>query len=176
MITLGLGIGANTAMFAVVRSTLLRPIPFDGGERFVYLWRAKPTGTMTVTPSAEMLNLWRQSANSIDAIATYSTTEFVVDGDSQPTTLPGAQVSADLLPLLGIKPLLGRAFVASDTVEGEDRIALLFDALHAKPALRSATDRSLDLRFGDSCIGHGRCGCLLHAGAACDEGGSGGGA
>jgi predicted permease len=125
VLTLGLGIGANAAIFSVVRSTLLHPLPFQGGNRLVYLWREKPTGFITFPPTAEMIQSWREHATSFDAIATYRQEEFIILDDGEPETLTAAAVSADLIPLLGVQPFLGRAFVASDTIPGQDHVVLL---------------------------------------------------
>jgi predicted permease len=128
VLTVGLGIGANTVTFSVVNTTLLQPLPFDGAERYVRVWRKSDRGSMRITPTAEMIAAVREHATSFDAVATYSSTRFVVSEDGEPRELGAAVVSPELIPMLGLRVELGRPFTPSDTTPGQDKVVLLTEA------------------------------------------------
>ena len=127
VLTVGLGIGANTVIFSVVNTTLLQPLPFDGGERYAAVWRKSPQGTMRITPTAEMIAGVREHATSFDAVATYTGSRFIVTEDGEPRELNAAAVSPELIPMLGLQLPLGRPFVPADTITGQNKVALLTD-------------------------------------------------
>lgn len=104
-----LGIGANTAAFSVADFVLLRPLPFAHPERLVKIWESPPGG-YRLEPSPPNYHDWKAMATSYDAMAAYHPTAFNLTGQGEPERLSGIAVTADLLPLLGVKPALGRAF------------------------------------------------------------------
>ncbi len=128
ILTLAVGISANAVIFGAVNSTLLRPFPFDGGDRIVYISNKSPQGAMRFAPSSMAVHAWRERAASLEGIATYGGQDFVVDLSGEPERLRAASVSVHLLPFLGVQPLLGRIFVPQDTVPGNDRVGLLTEA------------------------------------------------
>jgi putative ABC transport system permease protein len=113
VLTLALGIGANTAIFSVVNGVLLRPLPYPAPERVVRLFETATRQTMSsdrmeVAP-ANFLD-WQTQAQSFSGIAAYGYTELALaDGDAA-QRIEGALVSANLFSVLGVQPLLGRAF------------------------------------------------------------------
>jgi predicted permease len=125
LLTLAVGIGANTVIFSAVNSTMLRPIPFEGGDRWVTIWNTSPEGSMMWAPSPAAVHAWRERASSLESIATYGSTGFVMDSDGEPEAIVAAAVSVQLLPFLGIQPILGRGLVAEDTIPGNDHVVLL---------------------------------------------------
>ncbi|MBI1760068.1 MAG: ABC transporter permease [Acidobacteria bacterium] len=117
LLTLALGIGANTAIFSVVNAVLLRPLPYAEPERLVALG-----GTDVRHPGAEVEDSssypdffdWRARNQSFEAVAVYHTATFTLTGNDAPAHLSGQVVSAELFDLLRAKPYLGRTFTRAD--------------------------------------------------------------
>ena len=126
VLTLALGIGANTAIFSVVNAVLLRPLPFAEAERLVWVggWvgNDKEQG---VTP-ADFLDYREQSQSFTQLAASLSETVPVnLTGSGEPERLRGAMVTANYLDVFGMKPALGRTFLAGEDEEGRDRVIQL---------------------------------------------------
>jgi predicted permease len=115
--TLALGIGANSAIFAVVNAVLLRPLPFRDPARVVLIEevikRISPQG-MAVTPS-DLIEFQRGS-QAFESVAGYTITSMDLTGGGEPERLQGLRVSSQIFPVLGVSPVIGRAFT-----QGEDR-------------------------------------------------------
>jgi len=129
VITLALGIGANTAMFSVVYGVLLKPLPFERPQELVRVRESNPTRgfpDFSVTPPAFVD--WRQMNRSfVDLAATYDTA-FNRTGAGQPEHLEGMRVSASLFHLLGVQPLAGRLFVTEEEEIGKHFVALISES------------------------------------------------
>ena len=123
-----LGIGANTAVFSVTDHVLIRPLPFADPERLVKLYE-NPPGYTRMELSALNYRDWRQRSTSFEAMAAYRPTSANRVGAGEPQRLDGAEVMADLLPLLGAKPLFGRGFDAEDESAGAPGTVLLSHGL-----------------------------------------------
>jgi putative ABC transport system permease protein len=123
--TLAVGIAANTIIFGAINSTLLYPMPFEGGDRFVYIQQVSPAGTMRTAPSSTAIHAWRERALSLESIATYGSEPVVVRLADEPMPARAVNASVELLPFLGTDPVRGRGFSAQDTVPGHDRVALI---------------------------------------------------
>ncbi|MBI3450198.1 MAG: ABC transporter permease [Acidobacteria bacterium] len=125
VLTLALGIGANTAVFSVVNAVLLRSLPYPDPDRLVMAWEsdAQQTRTGPVSP-ANFLD-WRAQGDGALAMAALDFGDFNVVGDGEPERLRGARVSAGLFELLGVRPLLGRSLLAEDDREGAAKVVLL---------------------------------------------------
>jgi len=120
VLTLALGIGANTAIFSVVNAVLLRSLPYPEAERFVQV-RGSLTGALSVVEFQEL----EQQNRVFDGLFAFEATEFALSGKGQPEQLKGHFVSPQLLPLLNLKPYLGRVFSAAEYQAGQDQVALL---------------------------------------------------
>src|SRR5262249_49688419 len=112
VLTLALGIGANTAIFSVVNSVLLRPLPYPNAERLMTIWedhraRNGPVNEWTSPPGFED---WRDQAKSFDHVVALQDWQPTLTGQGEPERLTGAQVSHDTFAMLGVTPALGRAF------------------------------------------------------------------
>src|SRR5512138_1263361 len=125
VVTLALGIGATTAIFSVVHRLLLDPIPYPGGDRIVALNRSNAQGTLLTTPTPKLIEDWRAGAHSIEAIATFGWKSMMVAGRDEPEEMKVGQISADVLPLLGVKLGLGRSVLAEDTRIGAPKVVVL---------------------------------------------------
>ena len=120
IIVLALGIGASTVMFTVTDAVLLRPLPFSHPDRLVMVWRSAlkgPLGQGTV--SYPNFKGYRRQSHGFQAMAVYrGGADFTLTGKGQAARLRGEVVSADLIQLLGVKPILGRGFLPSDDTPG----------------------------------------------------------
>jgi putative ABC transport system permease protein len=123
---LALGIGANTAIFSVVNAVLLRPLPFEEPGRIVYLTgRAGADGAPTrVFSYPNFLDVKSQARVFEHAAAYGRAQQFLTEGD-EPERVQGAYVSAEMFPLLGVGPALGRAFTADEDQPGAPRVVVL---------------------------------------------------
>src|SRR5262249_53601691 len=129
VITLALGIGANTAIFSVVNAVLLRPLPFKEQERVVMVWHkgaAAAGGDRTPLAIADLLD-WRAQSHSFDAVAAFSYAPFNVTGQETPEWVLGAGVTANFFATLGVEAALGRAFLPDEDRPGAGRVAMLSD-------------------------------------------------
>ena len=133
MLTLALGIGANTAIFSVVNAVLLQPLPFVEPERLLWLggWLGadKEQG---VTP-ADFLDYREQSQSFKEIAAGISDgVPMNLSGNGEPERLQGALVTANYLDVFGVKPALGRTFVAEEGQEGHESVVILSHALWSR--------------------------------------------
>ena len=125
LLTLALGIGANTAIFSVVHSVMLRPLPYREPGQLVKIWPERPRASVS---KADYLDL-KNGARSFDGIAAYSNWGFTVTGSGEPAKLEGARVTANLFPLLGVDAGVGRIFALEEDQPGHDKVALISYAL-----------------------------------------------
>jgi putative ABC transport system permease protein len=122
--TLALGIGANTAIFSVVSSVLLRPLPFLEPERLVYLAEVTPQGgTFSFSP-ANFISMREQAALFEDIVA-FRGRSFTLTGDGDPERITGRRISAGFFELLGLGLLRGRTFTLDDDVAGAEPVVIL---------------------------------------------------
>ncbi|MBO0861031.1 MAG: ABC transporter permease [Chloracidobacterium sp.] len=129
VVTLALGIGANTAIFSIVNAVLLRPLPYAEPERLVALWE-RNTQRLEYRSSISYPNFfdWRAQSKSFERMASYYTNGMALTGVATPVSLRSAVVSPDLFATLGVKPLLGRWFVAEEERPG-NRAAIINHSL-----------------------------------------------
>lgn len=129
VLVLGLGIGANAAIFSVVNAVLLRPLPFEDPGRLVYVWHVPPPksfpGMSTFSVSAANYIDWRRQNHVFEQMAIYSFSSVNLTGGGKPEYLLAATVSADFFSVLGARPMLGRAFVAGEDEIGHDHEVVL---------------------------------------------------
>lgn len=112
-----LGIGANTAVFTITDLVLVRPLPFESADRLVHIWEHPPEYSR-MEPSPANYRDWRSMATSFDGMAASAGVSMNLTGGAEPVRLVGAAVTADLLPLLGARPILGRLFTEEDDRDG----------------------------------------------------------
>ena len=130
IIALALGIGANTAIFSVVNTVLLRPLPYKDPERLVMVWEdSSRHGYPRDTPAAANFVDWRDQNQVFEGMAAIADTSFNLTGSGEPERLEGRRVSANLFPLLGVEPQIGRVFDAGEDQPGAHRVILLSYAL-----------------------------------------------
>ena len=118
VLTLALGIGANTAIFSAVYRLLLNPMPYPGGERFVTVQRAAADGGMMIAPRPALADAWRARSRTVERMEMYHTRERTLDGDAGPEVVPGVELAPGLPAMLGLRPLVGRAPRSDDARPG----------------------------------------------------------
>ncbi|MGH9498946.1 MAG: ABC transporter permease [Terriglobales bacterium] len=125
IITLALGIGANTAIFSVVNGVLLNPLPYPQAQQLVALYRHTAQFTEASIPYPDFLD-WQRENRSFSNLAAYRHGEdFNLTGMGEPERLKAEMVSATFFPLLGVKPIVGQTFTASDDQLGGAPVALI---------------------------------------------------
>src|SRR5690606_801715 len=115
ILTLALGIGANTAMFTLLRGTLLKPLPNRDGERLVYLRQSAPgAGQSNVLFSVPEIIDYRNGTRSLDAIAEYSTMTFTLRSTEEPVHIQAGVISGNYFRVMGLEAVLGRLTTEQD--------------------------------------------------------------
>jgi putative ABC transport system permease protein len=130
VITLSLGIGANTAIFSVVNAVLLRPLPFKNPEQLVSIYeRRANSGEANLPVSAHEFAAWQQHTHSFDAITLIQPDGLTLTGKGDPAVVDVARVSTDFFAVVGVPPLLGRGFVSGEDQGGGAKVAVLGEKL-----------------------------------------------
>ena len=132
-LALALGIGANTAIFSVVNAVLLRPLPFPNPDSLVALFetdyqRGQQRGSHSYPNFFDL----RAQNTVFERVAAYHSADYIFTGRSEPARLQGSVVTADLFPLLGVTPMLGRTFLPDEDKPGQGRVVILSHALFQK--------------------------------------------
>ena len=126
VLTLGLGIGANSAIFSVVNAVLLKPLPYENGERLVTLQQQAPRAGMLRQPfSVTEINDYRAQSHSLDGLVEYHNMNFILLGRSEPERVETGVVSWNYFDVFGVKPLFGRSFRADDEQPGAPAVLML---------------------------------------------------
>ena len=127
MLTLALGVGANTAVFSVVHGVLLRPLPYPDAERLVELFEDNTRAGGGPFFRVSLLNYlsWVERARSFDALAAFGGRAFTVTEHGDPERIPGSAVTASLFKVLGLAPIVGRPLREEDEQPGARPVALL---------------------------------------------------
>jgi putative ABC transport system permease protein len=130
VVVAALGVGATTATFSITDHVLIRPLPYADPSRLVMLWEDPfPHGSSRNEVSPANYRDWKALSTSFEALGAYRNLTMNLVGDGDPQQLNGVSLTADVLPLLGRAPLLGRIFTESDAREGAPGTALLSHAL-----------------------------------------------
>jgi putative ABC transport system permease protein len=125
VLTLALGIGANTAIFSVVYGVLLRPLPYSHGGQLVVVHQHARGQAADIPFSYKELVDYREQTKTLDAAVEYHSMDFLLLGDDSAERVKTAVVSANFFDVLGVKPLLGRTFLASDESQNADAVLVL---------------------------------------------------
>ena len=127
VLTLALGIGANSAIFSVVNGVLLKPLPYPEPDRLVGVYHTTE-GHRAVMSGPNFTDVSR-TATSFENAAAISTTRMILTGEGEPARLPVAEVSASLFSVLRVRPALGRAFNADENTPGRNNVVILSHSL-----------------------------------------------
>ncbi|OLE78194.1 MAG: hypothetical protein AUF76_19770 [Acidobacteria bacterium 13_1_20CM_2_65_9] len=128
-LTLALGVGANTAIFSVVRAVLLAPLPFADPDRLVSVWHAYPPSLPRAAVSAPGFDDLRQARHIFDDVTVFSLTNQNLTGGGEPERLVVARVSQSFQPVLGVHVAIGRWFTADEDAPNQNRVVVLSDAV-----------------------------------------------
>ncbi|HEU4786214.1 MAG TPA: ABC transporter permease, partial [Gemmatimonadaceae bacterium] len=138
VLTLALGIGATTAMFSVVNSLVLRPLPYHDPGRVVTVWSTPPKSPdFMIAPEPKLFAAWQSAAHSLEGMEEYDFAIATLTGRGDAAALRGFAISPGFMDFVGSRPMLGRGFTPSDTKPGSTRVAMI-----GEPMWRS--------RFGSS--------------------------
>lgn len=128
-LSLSLGIGVTTVVFSVLNAVALRPLPYPEPGKLVWMTEVlKKNSTDELTITAHFLE-WRRQTQTFTGLAGYNYQTRNLTGIAEPMELETARASATLLPLLGVRPALGRNFLQQEDYKGRDHVALLGHAL-----------------------------------------------
>jgi putative ABC transport system permease protein len=129
MLTLMLGIGANTAIFTVVDAVVLKPLPYPDPDRLLTLWERSRTDGQQSTVAPSNFYDWREQSRSFAKMAAIDPyPDFILDGSGESQRLSGADVTADFFSLLGKRVELGRDFLAEEDRPGRNHVVILSHA------------------------------------------------
>jgi len=125
-LTLALGIGANTAIFSVINVAMFHALPYRAPEQLVHLWETRPAHEFAQMEASRPNFLeWQASNHVFSGLAGYTGMDFSMTGRGTPQRIYAGRVTANFFDVLGVQPLLGRAFRADEDRSGGERIALL---------------------------------------------------
>ena len=144
VLTLALGIGANTAIFSTLNAALLRPLPYPQADRLVQVFETRDDGGQNSNAGGAFLD-WREHQTQFDSLALAARARLNLRGDKSPLRLEGMEVSHDFFRVFGVRPLLGRDFLPADDQPGGDNNVIILteelwrDKFGANPALVGTT-------------------------------------
>ena len=132
VLTLALGIGANTAIFSVINAVLLKPLPYREPGRLMVVWTDNPAfnlGIHELPPSQLDLLDWRRRATSFEQLTGIESTSVDLTRNGETTRIGAVAVTASFFPTMGMQPALGRGFTAEEEQPGKDKVAVISDGL-----------------------------------------------
>jgi putative ABC transport system permease protein len=124
VVTLALGIGANTAIFSVVNAVLLNPVPYKQPDRLVALWENVPGHGRWRTSPANFFD-WKKQNTVFEDVAAFGASTLTLTGDGEPEQLVGCRVSSGYFAVVGIDPVIGRAFLPEEHERGKGQVVIL---------------------------------------------------
>jgi putative ABC transport system permease protein len=124
MATVALSIGITTAVFTIVNSVLLRPLPYPDSKRLISVATLDPRSHEPVTPGPDFV-AWQQENTTLSSIAAYTSDDFNFSGAGEPARIPAAEVTASFFSTLGIQPELGRGFSSAEEQPNGEHVAVL---------------------------------------------------
>jgi putative ABC transport system permease protein len=130
VVTLALGIGANTAIFSVVNAVLFRPLPYDDPHQLVMVWQTnqealRQLGMTRIPVTYADFYDWRDQNKVFEALAALDPRQFNLSGQGEPERLNGVRATPNLFSLLRVKPVIGRDFLPEEEREGAANVAIL---------------------------------------------------
>ena len=128
ILTLALGIGANTAIFSVVNAVVLRPLPYTEPDRLVTLWETIPGSDRRSVAPGNFID-WRAQNQTFQEMAATYYANFNLTSDGEPDRIDGATITSNLMTMLGARPQLGRTFQPDDDEHQDRAVVLLSDGL-----------------------------------------------
>ncbi len=124
ILTLVLGIGANTAIFSVIKAVLLNQLPYPDPSRLIVLWEQNPNGSPDLVAPLTYLD-WRQQSRAIPSMSAFRHLRFAFAGGGEPLDVPSVRATPDLFTVLRVDAMLGRTFSPEEGTPGADHVAIL---------------------------------------------------
>jgi putative ABC transport system permease protein len=149
LLILGVGIGANAALFSLLHPVLLAPLPFQDAERTVLLLNAPRPGSRFVGISDPFFDAIERGPNPFEALTAFAPTEVNVGGDDHPERVPAMVVSGGFFAVAGVTPLAGRTLLPTDAVVGQDEAAVISEGLWERRFGRDPALVGRTVRIGD---------------------------
>lgn len=148
MLALAFGIGVNVALFSVVNSVLLRPLPYPSPDRLVSIWKWRfPGGGINASPSD--FQTWRSETSSFSGLVAYLRQKLNISGEGGPEELSGLRVTSDFFSLLGVKPALGYLFDNAEIRNEQVQVVVISDRLWRSRFGGSPQAVGMSLRLND---------------------------
>ena len=144
ILTLAIGIGANTAVFSVVYAVVLRPMPYPDADRLVELFEHNRLANTFMRVSGPNYSSWAERSRSFEALAAFNGADFNLSDDGNPERVSGTAVTTSLFRVLGVGPVLGRPLTAEDAQTGAPPVTLISESLWRR---RFAADPAVVGRF-----------------------------
>ncbi|HEX8184631.1 MAG TPA: ABC transporter permease, partial [Blastocatellia bacterium] len=131
VLALGLGIGANTAVFSVVNAVLLRPLPFKSPDQLVMIWETNRSRAVDRSPvSPVIFNDWRQQGQIFEDVTAWWYPQVnLTDSNNEPARVRTIDVTDNFFSVMGVQPALGRGFLPGEDKRGAERVAVLSNKL-----------------------------------------------
>jgi len=124
ILTLVLGIGTNTAIFSVIKAVLLNQLPYQRPAQLVVVAEQNPDGNTDLVAPLTFVD-WQAQSRAIASMAAFRQLRYAFAGSAEPLNVPSVRATPNIFTLLGVNPMLGRAFLAEEGVTGADRVAVL---------------------------------------------------
>ncbi|HEU5080351.1 MAG TPA: ABC transporter permease [Opitutaceae bacterium] len=128
VITLALGVGANTAMFSLLNGLLLKPLPYDDAGQLVYIWESRTEVRDNLVSPGTYFD-WRDEATSFEAVSAYRPIDLNITGNGDPERISGWRMTADGLRVLRAHSIVGRTFVPDEDLAGNNKVVVLTEEL-----------------------------------------------
>ena len=130
VLTLALGIGANSAIFSFVDAALLKPLPYENPERILQIWEKPPGGGNNVVSAMNFLD-WQRQTSSLEAMTATTGSSLTLTGQGDPVLLRAGRVSAGYFNVFAVAPFLGRTFTPDEDTPGKEHVVVLSHRLWA---------------------------------------------
>src|SRR5262245_6972241 len=124
LLTLTLGIGANTAIFSIIKTVVLNPLPYDQPDRIVVLWEVNPEGNLEQVAIPTFQD-WQRETGALEAVAAYRRVDFTFAGNGEPRSVSAVRATPELFAVLKAHTAMGRTFTPDEAVLGADRVVVL---------------------------------------------------
>ncbi|HEV8525031.1 MAG TPA: ABC transporter permease [Terriglobales bacterium] len=124
VLTLALGIGANTAIFSVTNAVLLRALPYRDADRLVIVWETNQRTEQNTVSPANFFD-WQEQSSVFEGMAAFNDTRNSLSGDGEPEEVPGQIITDNLFSVLGVNAMLGRTFTPEDGKPGQNNVVVI---------------------------------------------------
>ena len=126
VVTLALGIGANSTIFSALNAVIMEPLPYQEPDRLIRLWENNPRQGRNENPvSVPNFQDWQRQQSAFEQLAASEITTFNLTGSGEPQRIAAARMTANLIPTLGVAPMLGRSFLPEEENSGSNHVTVM---------------------------------------------------